>query len=159
MKRNIRNIFAKQDYTCFGCSPNNPIGMNLKFYEEDGYIKTTWHPTKLHEGYPNSVHGGLQATLLDEVAGWALYVQAACAGVTARMNIRYHKQVNSNQEKIILQARVKEKKMGLAFIEAQLLDEQGNLCTEAEVTYFTFSKEKSVNEYYFPLNPEEFYEK
>ena len=33
-----------EGYNCFGCSPDNPIGLHLEFYEDGDYIVSTWHP-------------------------------------------------------------------------------------------------------------------
>jgi acyl-coenzyme A thioesterase PaaI-like protein len=56
---------------CFGCGPENPEGLHLKF-EVDGSdpeaITATCMVTmqRVHEGPPGYIHGGLIATLLDE---------------------------------------------------------------------------------------------
>lgn len=158
MRRKIKNVFAKNDYNCFACSPTNPIGLRLQFYEEDEYIKSEWKPSELYEGYPGSIHGGIQAVLLDEIAAWTMYIKAKCSGVTSRMNIRYRKQVDSMQDMIILQGRLKEKRLNLCFIEAQLLNSQHEVCVEAEIIYFAFSAEKSISDGHFPANFEEFFQ-
>ncbi|MBO4577508.1 MAG: PaaI family thioesterase, partial [Paludibacteraceae bacterium] len=56
-------------YNCFGCSPNNPIGTRMRFYEDGDAIVCFWHPTPNHQSWLNTLHGGIQATLLDEVCG------------------------------------------------------------------------------------------
>jgi acyl-coenzyme A thioesterase PaaI-like protein len=55
------------DY-CFACGPKNPIGLRLEFETEDhGVSRTVWVPKEEHQGYVGVVHGGLIATVLDEV--------------------------------------------------------------------------------------------
>ena len=62
----------EQSHSCFGCSPNNPQGLHLRF--EYTTEPATGHPavratvqlTALHEGAPGYIHGGIIATLLDE---------------------------------------------------------------------------------------------
>jgi acyl-coenzyme A thioesterase PaaI-like protein len=55
---------------CFGCGPENPQGLQLKFElrEADGVITATslFTMTRMHEGPPGYIHGGIIATLLDE---------------------------------------------------------------------------------------------
>lgn len=56
---------------CFGCGPNNPQGLHLTFTPDTSdptRITTTAHIelTRLHEGPPGYIHGGIIATLLDE---------------------------------------------------------------------------------------------
>jgi acyl-coenzyme A thioesterase PaaI-like protein len=56
---------------CFGCGTENPQGLRLEFAverDDAGTITATSLPmlTRLHEGAPGYVHGGLIATMLDE---------------------------------------------------------------------------------------------
>ncbi len=56
---------------CFGCSPLNPQGLQLHFDIDttDPAAITAWASvqlTRLHEGPPGFLHGGIIATLLDE---------------------------------------------------------------------------------------------
>jgi len=57
---------------CFGCGPDNPQGLHLTFtLSAPGEpLQATSHLfslTQLHQGPPGYVHGGIIATLLDEV--------------------------------------------------------------------------------------------
>jgi len=40
----------------------------------------------------------------------------------------------------------------------EVLDEKGEVCTEAEMVYFLFSLEKSIREYHFPADYNRFFE-
>ena len=56
---------------CFGCGPENPQGLHLTFIlvtNEAGQLTATTSVelTRLHEGPPGYIHGGIIATLLDE---------------------------------------------------------------------------------------------
>ncbi len=56
---------------CFGCGPENPQGLKLEFAvatSAEGVITATslLTMTRLHEGPPGHIHGGIIATLLDE---------------------------------------------------------------------------------------------
>lgn len=56
---------------CFGCGPENPQGLHLEFtVVAEGPTKITATSTvlltRLHEGPPGYLHGGIIATLLDE---------------------------------------------------------------------------------------------
>lgn len=55
---------------CFLCGLENPIGMHLHLYEiEPGVIATTYTAPDHFQGYPGVLHGGVAASLLDEVIG------------------------------------------------------------------------------------------
>jgi acyl-coenzyme A thioesterase PaaI-like protein len=56
---------------CFGCGPDNPQGLHLIFTPnatDPNHITTTAHLqlTRIHEGPPGYIHGGIIATLMDE---------------------------------------------------------------------------------------------
>lgn len=44
-----------------------------------------------HTGYPEVLHGGILATLLDEAMGWAITVQTGRMLQTWELSIRYHR--------------------------------------------------------------------
>lgn len=149
--RKIRNPFIDlEGYNCFGCSPNNMSGLRLTFFEEGGELTSTWMPQQHLEGYHNVLHGGIQATLMDEIASWVVYVILKTSGVTSSMNIRYLKPVSVKEPLLKLIAKVKERRRNLADIEVRLFDSSGILCAEALVTYFTFSEQKSKESLYYP---------
>jgi uncharacterized protein (TIGR00369 family) len=53
---------------CFGCGPANPQGLHLEFtLSTDGRTATApVNLTRVHEGPPGYIHGGIVATLMDE---------------------------------------------------------------------------------------------
>jgi len=76
------------DAMCFCCGPMNPIGLKLEFEETpEGRMRTVWTPKKEHQGFKDVVHGGLVATVLDEVMVRLLYLRGIHA-VTAGMETR-----------------------------------------------------------------------
>jgi acyl-coenzyme A thioesterase PaaI-like protein len=73
---------------CFGCSPDHPQGLRLRFAKADGAILTRFTPGDLHQGPPGIMHGGLVSTLADEVAAWACIGLLGKFGFTAQMSLR-----------------------------------------------------------------------
>ena len=64
------------DAMCFCCGAKNPIGLRLEFEETaDGRMRTVWTPRREHQGFKDIVHGGLVATVLDEVMVRMLYLK------------------------------------------------------------------------------------
>lgn len=74
---------------CYGCGPHNPDGLRLRFTREGDAVVTRFTPRAGQEGPPNVFHGGLQATLADEVAGWTLVGILGKMGFTTSMSVRY----------------------------------------------------------------------
>ena len=55
---------------CFVCGLENPVGLRLRIYQTaPGEIETTFTAPAHFQGYPGVLHGGIIATILDEIAG------------------------------------------------------------------------------------------
>ena len=80
--------YAFADHNCFACGRSNPIGMRLRIELGDGRAETTWTVGEDHVGWSDKAHGGIIATLLDEVMAWAPSSDDAWA-VTAEMRVRF----------------------------------------------------------------------
>lgn len=138
-----------EGYNCFACSPWNPRGLKMEFWEDGDDIVSLWHPSPDYQGWSNTLHGGIQATLLDEVAGWYITRKLQTAGVTTNMNIRYRHSVPIGDDLTIeIRVHLKEMHRNLALLEGSISYE-GKVCTTAELTYFTVSHEKAVSDFYF----------
>jgi uncharacterized protein (TIGR00369 family) len=90
-------ISAKQENSrmCFVCGLSNQLGLHSVFYElEDGRLYASFEPKPEHQGYPERLHGGIAAAILDETIGRAILIeQPNVWGVTAEIKIRYRKPV------------------------------------------------------------------
>lgn len=78
------------DGMCFACGPNNPVGLRLTFRRDGDEYVTMFTPDPAHQGYGGVVHGGLVATVLDEVMARLVW-EADGPAATARLEIRYRK--------------------------------------------------------------------
>lgn len=156
--KNLRNPFTNlEGYNCFGCSPNNPQGLHLTFVEEDDEIVSQWNPDKNFQGYFNILHGGIQATLMDEIASWTVYVKVKTSGFTSKAEFRYLKTVGMDQGPITLRAKLKQMRRNLADIEVRLYNNENTLCASGLLTFFTVPLDKSKQSMYYPSH-NEFYE-
>ena len=151
--RKIINQFThlrEDTYNCLVCSPHNPIGLKLEFWEDGDEVFAEWDPDRNFEGYHGVIHGGIQATLMDEVAAWTVYVKCATAGVTTGMDIKYKRPANSLNGTIKVIARIKEKTTRLATVEVRLENNNGQVATESVVHYFLFPEEKARKDFKYP---------
>lgn len=119
--------------TCFGCGPHNQHGLRLKFRREGDEVVTDYKASKGQDGPPGILHGGLQATLCDEVAGWALVGLLDRMGFTTSMNIRYLRPVRL--EKVVqARAKVASHQPGMATLKVRLVQED-KVCCMAKVSF------------------------
>jgi len=155
--RKVKNPFAGlEGYNCFGCSPDNQFGLRLNFVDEGEYLTAEWEPEPQFQGYHNFLHGGIQATLLDEIASWYVYAKMKTAGVTSRLEVRYKKTVYVNKGKLKLRVKLLQQRRNLADFEADLLDNDGQVCATAKVQYFLFPEKVAKEKLYYPDHNEFF---
>ena len=86
-------IRVRDDHNCFGCGATNPWGLHLTFFvEPEGAVYARWLPVVNHQGYEGMVHGGIIATVFDEVMAWAI-TNGGIWAVTGRLNTTFRKPV------------------------------------------------------------------
>ena len=136
-------------YYCFGCSPENPMGVKMEFYEDGDEIVSFWKPKPEYQGWLDTLHGGIQAVLLDEICAWVIVRKLQTTGVTSKMETRYRKSISSNDTLLEIRASIQEQKRNIILVKATIYNSAKEICTEAVCTYFTFSKEKSQQEMFF----------
>src|SRR6266702_4011443 len=76
------------DY-CFGCSPDNPAGLALTAVESGDGLACSFALTRLHESYPGIIHGGIAATILDELMGNLLALREQRFCLTVGLRVRF----------------------------------------------------------------------
>jgi len=149
--REVNNPYIGLDgYLCFGCCPENDFGLKLKFTENGEYIECDWTPESYFQGYKNILHGGIQASLLDEIAGWAVSVKQGSAGVTSHLDVRYKKPVRVDEGPIKLRARIIKVEKRITTVEAELLNNKGISCAEAVIEYYVLPEEKAKRDFHYP---------
>jgi uncharacterized protein (TIGR00369 family) len=80
----------KDDDWCFACGRSNPHGLQLTDFAFDGeYYSVQFTAARHHQGWMDMTHGGIVATLLDEVMTRLLWEQGHNVA-TAELSVRYH---------------------------------------------------------------------
>lgn len=100
------NTFIDNDY-CFACGSKNPMGLHLSFYREGGYMCTRVQPSLHWQGFEGVVHGGLQATIMDDLMSNYLQNVHSVWGTTAELSLRYRKPVPVDRE-LVFKATLKQ---------------------------------------------------
>jgi acyl-coenzyme A thioesterase PaaI-like protein len=78
---------------CFACGPEHPFGLRLEFfYNKDTLeVSSQLHPDELFAGFPGILHGGIQTTILDEVAFWGVWARHKKSGFTYGLDVRFRR--------------------------------------------------------------------
>ncbi len=149
MKRIINPWRGMDGYRCFGCDPRSEQGLRMEFYEDGDRIVSRWKPRPEFQGWVDTLHGGIQATLADEISSWVVFRKFQTSGVTSRMEVRYLKPIHTSEDHITLQATVVRQRRNIVDIEVKIFNSQDQLCTETLCIYFLFPKEKAHEEFHF----------
>jgi uncharacterized protein (TIGR00369 family) len=147
----VRNPFTGIDgYRCFGCDPNNGIGLGLRFRRSGDVVTAEWRPRPDLEGYPGVVHGGIQATLADEIGGWFVYAVIGTAGVTKDLSITYENPARVDDGPFRVTARSADRSPKHVVIDVEICNAAGARCAVACVTYALFSEAVARRRLAFP---------
>ena len=147
----LKNPFTGIDgYRCFGCDPGSPIGLKLSFEREGDRVRSIWEPDPNMEGYPGVVHGGIQATLADEIGGWFIYAVLGTAGVTRNLEIAYEKPAQVSAGPFTIEAIEESHDRKEAVIIVSIFDSTGARIARARCTYAIFSEDVARKRFHFP---------
>ena len=134
-------------YFCFGCAPDNKAGVRMSFYSDGDDVVSVWKPEQQFQGWLDTLHGGIQAVMLDEICAWVVMRNCNATGVTSKMETRYLKPVSTKDSYLIIRAREVERRRNLVTIEAELYNSAGEVCSKAQCLYFTFQPKDALVEY------------
>jgi uncharacterized protein (TIGR00369 family) len=84
--------------SCFVCGESNASGLKIRFESDGAVVRARFLPRPEHIGFKQTVHGGIIATLLDEIMVWACVIQTKRFAYCAEMNVRYLNPVRPGEE-------------------------------------------------------------
>ena len=125
--------YAFADHHCFACGGSNPIGMRLRIEIGEGIARTMWTAGEDFVGWSDKLHGGIIATLLDEVMAWAPSSFDSWA-VTAEMTIRYRSPASPGEE-LAAVGRVIERRRRIYDVRGEVRTSSGRLVAEGSGRY------------------------
>jgi len=150
MRKIINPFIDTKNGNCFGCSTNNNQGLQMEFHEDGEYIISNWKPKTHLSGFENVLHGGIQTTILDEIACWFVFVKLETSGVTTALNAKFKKSAFTDKGKLTIRAKLISKDRRFANIYAEILDGDGNVCSHADVQYMIFPQEMAKKKFNYP---------
>ena len=120
---------VKNSGGCFACGRSNPHGLRLDIRPTPDGVGFTWTPPDRFQGWDGIIHGGIVATLLDELIAWACTARGFDA-VTGELTVRYRRPLAAGHP-VRGTGRIVQEKGRLLLGESRLLDESGNVVAEA----------------------------
>jgi acyl-coenzyme A thioesterase PaaI-like protein len=124
--------WSSEDNRCFGCG-DNPIGLKLDFTRSGDWIVATKELGELYQGFQNSAHGGIIATLLDEASAWAAISETGKVSPSYELRCQLLEPVPLEEE-ITVRAKVTEMRHGTVKTKAEVINKDEEVLARAEVT-------------------------
>ena len=143
--RPLRNPFEyARGHDCFGCSPKNPRGLRLRFFEDGDRVFCRWKPDPLYQSWDGVLHGGIIAAILDETAGWTVLRRFQRATMTTRLDVKFLKPTYVTDSFLVATAWLAGRRNGkIVVLHATLADSSGAVCAEADADYYVMDDARS----------------
>lgn len=119
---------------CFGCGPDNPVGLKLDFKWDGKTARAELVPCDIYQGWNGFLHGGIMACILDEALVYAAY-HSGVISITARMQVRLRQMVPITESLIITSSVIKASKR-LVETEAKISLKDGTVIADGTSTQF-----------------------
>jgi acyl-coenzyme A thioesterase PaaI-like protein len=121
----------------------NPRSLRVRWYVEDGFVKTEFASTTLQMGYKNIIHGGVISGLLDEALCWVAGVHCHQYFITGSLTVRFRKAVSVGSELSIF-GRFNKFNGKYAECSGEVLTSDLGLCAEGSGKFFPIPAEQSL---------------
>jgi uncharacterized protein (TIGR00369 family) len=122
-------------HSCFVCGDSNALGLNLRFETDGCRVKTRFTPRPEHVGFKGIIHGGILATVLDEIMVWACAVQTKKFGFCAELNVRFIAPASLGNELIATAELLTNQRDRIFSAKAELESSTGEILARATGKY------------------------
>jgi uncharacterized protein (TIGR00369 family) len=122
-------------HSCFVCGESNPAGLRLRFETDGKIVRAKFRPAAEHIGFKGVVHGGLTATVLDEIMVWACVVNTRQFAFCAELNVRYLQPLTPGAEVLVTGELVANRKGRIFEARAEVRTANGEVLAEGTGKY------------------------
>jgi uncharacterized protein (TIGR00369 family) len=132
--------------SCFGCGGANARGMLLTFEQDDAAqrIRGNFRLGAEYQGGPGFIHGGIIATVLDEVMGKVCRFREVRA-VTAELSIEYLKPVPVDADLVVEGHEVEMKGRNL-LLTGEIRDVSGKVLARGKGRFVIISPQQAAKD-------------
>lgn len=112
---------------CFACG-HSVEGLRLRFTQVDeDTVSAEWYCNEIFQSYPDIIHGGIIATLLDSAMTNCLLAKGIEA-LTAELTVRYHSSLCVGKDAVVT-ARVLRSRSAFYLLEAEVRQDDVTIAT------------------------------
>lgn len=119
-----------EDRACFGCGVDNPYGLGMTFQSDGESVVSRLTVPEHLCGWDNIIHGGIVATIHDEMMSWTAIQLLRKMILTKSVTVDFLKPLFTGRE---LEARgtiYTEVNPREAIVESVILDDTGTCCSK-----------------------------
>lgn len=122
---------------CFGCGTENPASLGIApTLDDDGRVRAPFTARKEHRGLSQISHGGIVATVCDEMMGFAMAVYGGRdLYVTTSLELRFLRPVMLG-EPMVAEAWCTGRRGRIVFVRARILGQDGQEHATARARFF-----------------------
>jgi acyl-coenzyme A thioesterase PaaI-like protein len=142
-QRKFMNMPIFDDY-CFACGARNPIGMHMQvnYVEDITGAESLLALPKEFQGWQEVIHGGILATILDEIMMHAVWHFAGTA-VTLGIEVQF-RQPLAPAEKVLARGRITQTKGRRLKAQGEIIRQADNRLIANSLGRFLLLKENEV---------------
>ncbi len=120
---------------CFGCGPEHPTGLRLKFQREGDAVTAAFAASGRYQGFPNRLHSGILYLAMLETANWTVYGLRDRVGIPVRTSALESKRWVATGEALILVGRIAPTDGEAVRVRVEATDAQGAVVASLERDY------------------------
>jgi len=135
------------DKNCFATHNKPCEGVGLRVYvTEDEHVVGLCRTKSCHQGYNNTVHGGIISTYFDEVLWYATIVKdPKLLAMTVEINVKFLKSLYVEQDIRII-ARPKRREGRHIYVDGFIMREDGEIVAEATAHFIVVKDGHELHE-------------
>lgn len=122
-------------HSCFVCGESNAHGLNLRFTTDGHCVHTRFTPRAEHIGFKGVTHGGILATVLDEIMVWAVAASTRRFAFCAELTVRFQQPAQPGSELIASAELTANRRDRIYEAKADLRDAAGRIIATATGKY------------------------
>ena len=144
--------------SCLVCGESNPIGLRLILQTDDQVVTAEYTARPEHIGLLNTVHGGMTATLMDEVMAWACAVSGGTFAYCAELNVRFRAPIRPGETVRVIGRLDQNRKSKIFLTSAEIRNQEDVIAATATGKYLPVNPEElAVMSDDFVGNPDDIY--
>ena len=141
MSNKFKALPIGRNHQCFGCSQSNTAGLKMSFATDGESVVSALKVPGHLCGWDNLVHGGVIATILDEVMSWSAIHLLKKIILTKAVSIEFIKPVFIDKPLTAKGRVIDVTGRREALMEGVITNDNNQICAKSQGTFVLFTPE------------------